>query len=214
MLYTKDWVIDMATFKEISIECGYPAFIPVPFLGGIKFFNSEFTPLETIRDIWAYIGKTGENTVYLKAPASYEDGLYDMLFNTQVSGMTLKDLLNQNDIDVPEEYNPGAFCKMTKEIFNHCLLFLVACTSIHDNITLLKPDTEMNVTVDEFRNLMNDDLKMYFDQIIGSLLHFKAKTDPEYVYREDDYNDRILIVSEYIKSINEIQTQSDGYTSI
>lgn len=204
----------MATFKEISIECGYPAFIPVPFLGGIRFFDSEFIPLETIRDIWAYIGNTGKNTVYLQAPASYEDELYDVLFNTQVAGMTLKDLLNQNGIDVPKNYDPEAFCKMTKEIFNHCLLFLVACTSICDNITLLKPDTEMNMTVDEFRNLMNDDLKIYFDQIVGNLLHFKAKTDPEYVYTEDDYNDRLLSVSEYVESINDIQNQSDEYTSI
>lgn len=204
----------MATYKEISIAKGYPIFIVIPFIAGIKFFKYDFTPLETIDELWRYYGETGEKTIYMEAPASYEDGIYDQIFNEKIGDQPMKDLLKQNHIEVPSEYDPEAFCKLTKELFNHCLLFLVTCTSICENITLLTADTEMNMTVDEFDDLMTDDLKLFFDQIIKSLLHFRAKTDPDYIYKEDDYVKRLKEVLGYIKRTQEFQNREGGYTSI
>ena len=214
MLYTNAWVINMATYKEISISKGYPIFIVIPYIGGIKFFKYDFTPLETIDKIWRYLGETGEKTIYMEAPASYEDGIYDMILNEKIGDQPLKDLVKQNHIEVPTEYDPESFCKLTKELFNHCLLFLVTCTSIYDNITSLTADTEMNMTVDEFDDLMTNDLKAFFNQAIKSLLHFRAKTDPDYIYKEGDYMKRLKEVLEYIKRTKKFQNREGGYTSI
>ena len=204
----------MATYKEISIAKGYPIFIVIPYIGGIKFFKYDFTPLETIDKIWRYFGETGEKTIYMEAPASYEDGIYDMILNEKIGDQPLKDLVKQNHIEVPTEYDPESFCKLTKELFNHCLLFLVTCTSIYDNITSLTADTEMNMTVDEFDDLMTNDLKAFFNQAIKSLLHFRAKTDPDYIYKEGDYMKRLKEVLEYIKRTKKFQNREGGYTSI
>lgn len=61
---------------------------------------------------------------------------------------------------------------------------------------------------------MTNDLKAFFNQVIKSLLHFKAKTDPDYIYKEDDYKKRLNHVLEYIKHTQEIQNKEDGYISI